>query len=290
MTARAYAKINLGLRILRKRKDGYHDIETIFHRINLFDELVFEPSSVISMSCNRHELPTDDTNLCIRAAGLLQRTLKIQSGVHITLKKNIPIGAGLGGGSSDAGAVLTTLPVWWNEDPTKIDLHALALELGSDVPYFLKHGTAYATGRGEILQYFTLDLPYWVVVIYPNIHIATSWAYQNASLANEKLRTKNRQSDQSLKDIVLEHLHQPRMLMNLLHNDFEALILRTYPEVAKIKKLLYDGGAIFAQLSGSGSSVYGFFREQGYAHHIAESVHHQYQVFVTPPHFQTERD
>jgi len=288
MTVRAYAKINIGLRILRKREDNYHDIETIFHRINLFDEIVFEPSSVISMSCSRHDLPTDDTNLCIRAASLLQRTFKMQNGVHITLRKNIPIGAGLGGGSSDAAAVLTGLPLWWGEHLSRNELHALALELGSDVPYFLQHGSAYATGRGEILEYFNLDVPYWIVVAYPNIHISTSWAYQNTPFTNNRSSNKNRPSRDSLKDILQEHLHQPHMLMNLLHNDFESLVLRTYPEIAKVKKTLYDGGAVFSQMSGSGSSVYGLFKEERYARDVAASLP-KCQVFVTPPHFQAEK-
>lgn len=288
MTVRAYAKINIGLRILRKREDGYHDIETVFHRINLFDEIVFEPSSVVSMSCNRHDLPTDDTNLCIRAASVLQRTFKIKNGVHITLKKNIPIGAGLGGGSSDAATVLTALPVWWGENPSPGELYALALELGSDVPYFLQHGTACATGRGEVLEYFDLDLPYWIVVAYPNIHVSTSWAYQNSSLRNESVRTGNRPSGDSVKDVLLEHLHHPRMLMHLLSNDFESLVLRTYPEIAKVKKILYDSGAVFSQMSGSGSSVYGFFKEERYARHVAASLS-KCQVFVTPPHFRAKK-
>jgi 4-diphosphocytidyl-2-C-methyl-D-erythritol kinase len=287
VTIRAYAKINVGLHVLRKRQDGFHDIETIFHRINLFDEIIFEPSPTISLSSNQHNLPTDDTNLCIRAAGLLQRAFKKHNGVHITLKKNIPIGAGLGGGSSDAAAVLTALPVWWNESPEAIDHRTLALELGSDVPYFLQRGTAYATGRGEILQYFKLDLPYWIVVVYPNLHISTSWAYQNVEIKNA-LTSNVKPQTSNLKDTLLEHLSNPRMLMNLLHNDFEPLVLRTYPDVAKIKKALYDSGAVFAQLSGSGSSVYGFFNSEKYAKDIAETLRQQCQVFITPPHFQTE--
>jgi 4-diphosphocytidyl-2-C-methyl-D-erythritol kinase len=278
MTTRAYAKINLGLRVLRKRDDSYHDIETVLHRIDLFDEILFEPSSTISLSCNRRDLPTDDTNLCVRAAVLLQQSLNIRNGVHITLKKNIPVGAGLGGGSSDAAAVLTALPVWWNKSPDTVDLHALASELGSDVPFFLKRGTARATGRGEILEYFDFDLPYSVVIVYPNIHISTTWAYQHVS-SNPKPHTG------SLKETLLDHISDPRILRSLLRNDFEPLVLRTHEEVAGVMKIMYDSGAVFTQISGSGSSVYGFFESEQSARVALGNFPPEYAVFTTSPHF-----
>lgn len=283
MTTRAYAKINLGLRILRRREDGYHDIETVFHRINLFDEITFEPSSTISLTTNHHELPTDDRNLCVRAAGLLQKTCGIHQGVHITLKKEIPIGAGLGGGSSDAAVVLTALPFWWGEKMQEGELHRLAFELGADVPYFLKPGTAHATGKGEVLEYFELALPYWIIVVYPNLHISTSWAYANTQL-------RRRGEERSLKDILLEHLSQPRMLTSLLQNDFEPLVLRTYPQVANLRKLLYDRGAVFAQLSGSGSSLFGLFIDEDLAKKAASDFRSEYPTFLTPPHFTIPQD
>lgn len=288
MTTRAYAKINLGLRILGRRDDGYHEIETIFHRINLYDEITFEPASTISLACNHHELPTDERNLCVRAAGLLQKLFGIHEGVHITLKKTIPIGAGLGGGSADAAAVLVTLPKWWNQTLSTEEQFALALQLGADVPYFLQPGTAYATGKGEILHYIELDIPYWIVVVYPNLHISTAWAYQKVKIPNLKSQISNPKTQATLKEIILEHLHEPRMLMSLLHNDFEPLILRTYEPVARVKQALYIAGADFAQLSGSGSSVFGLFQNETYAKDAARELGKHYQVFITPPHFKAE--
>ena len=175
---RAYAKINLGLRILRKRADGYHDIETIFYRIQPYDEIVLELSHGISLVCNNSELPTDEGNLCVRAAGMLQQHYDIIERVHISLKKSIPVGAGLGGGSSDAASVLTGLVELWKLPASENDLRSFAVQLGSDVPYFLEPGTAYGTGRGEKLDYFDFDFPYWIVLVYPNIHISTAWAYR----------------------------------------------------------------------------------------------------------------
>ena len=292
MITRAYAKINLGLRILHKRDDGYHDIETVFHRINLYDEITLESSSAVSLSCSRHDLPTDDSNLCVRAAALLQKTLNIRQGVHLTLRKNIPVGAGLGGGSSDAAAVLTTLPAWWNETLDNKTLSDLALQLGADVPYFLNPGTAYATGKGEQLDYFAFDVPYWILVVYPGFHISTTWAYENVQTENGKGKRENLdppigrlKSEIPLKNILLENIKNPRMLMNLLHNDFEALVLRTHGEVAKVKKALYDAGSVFAQMSGSGSSVYGLFRSETETQAAGDELRKRYQVFVTEPDF-----
>ncbi|MBI4547601.1 MAG: 4-(cytidine 5'-diphospho)-2-C-methyl-D-erythritol kinase [Ignavibacteriae bacterium] len=285
ITLKAYAKINLGLRLLRKREDGYHDIETIFHRINLFDEIALEPSSTISLTCTDLTLPTDERNLCIRAAQLLQQHCNSRQGVHISLKKNIPVSAGLGGGSSDGAATLRGLIELWNVNVPDKELCSIALQLGSDVAYFLRRGTAYTTGRGEVLEYFDLDLPYWIVVVFPSLHISTAQAYQNVQLKSQKKKGGNQTS---LKELLLESINDPRMLMNFLHNDFESLILRSYRDVAQVKKALYDAGAVFAQLSGSGSAVYGLFSNEQYANDAGKELCKNYQVFTTQPHFKPD--
>lgn len=286
MTIRAYAKINLGLRVLRKREDGFHDIETVFHRINVFDEITLEPSPTIALTCSRHDLPTDEGNLCVRVAIELQKMLNNRDGVHLALKKNIPVGAGLGGGSSDAAAVLSVLPQWWNMRLSDEELFKLGLRLGADIPYFLKRGTAHAKGKGEILEYFPLEIPYWIVVVYPNLHISTAWAYQSLQVTGQREKGKSPESQTSLKDILLEHMYQPRMLLQLLRNDFEPTVLRTHEPVARVKQALYLGGAVFAQMAGSGSSVFGFFESERFAEEIARELGKQYQVFITPPRFE----
>ena len=286
MTTRAYAKINLGLRILNRRDDGYHDIETVFRRINLFDELSFEPASTISLTCNQPDLPTDGRNLCVRTTELVQKISGTHQGVHITLKKNIPVGAGLGGGSADAATVLRTLPQWWGAGLSEQQLFALALEIGADVPYFLKAGTACATGKGEILDYFALEMPYWIVVVYPNLHVSTTWAYQNVRAKSPKEKRKQATVRPSLKDILIQNINDPRMLTNLLHNDFEPLVLRAHEPVARLRQSLSVAGADFAQMSGSGSSVYGLFLEEGHARDAARELANRFQVSLTPPHFE----
>src|SRR5713101_267279 len=200
LALKSYAKINLGLRILRKREDGYHDIETVFHRVNIFDEIELSTWVGISLTCNNREVPANDNNLCVRAATLLGETYGVGEGVHIQLTKCIPIGAGLGGGSSDAASTLLGLNLFWNLNLGKEKLAPLALELGADVPYFLNEGSAYATGRGEKLEYLDVDVPHWILIVYPNIHISTAWAFKNAPIPN-------RQSPISLREILLDNLN-----------------------------------------------------------------------------------
>ena len=279
MILKAYAKINLGLRILGKRPDGYHDIETIFHRVDIFDEITLSPSSTISFASSSQELPTDERNLCVSAAYAFQKKFNVMNGIQIELKKNIPIGAGLGGGSSDAAAVLLGLNQSWNVKAPHEMLHSLALTLGSDVPYFLQQGSAHATGKGEILDYFTLNVPYWLVIIFPNVHISTEWAYKNAG---ERLEVRGL----SLKDVATENINDLQKLSTLVHNDFEELVFKSFPAIADVKQQLYKLGAGFAQLSGSGSSVYGLFQEESQAKAATQEFEKNYRAFLTPPNFQ----
>ncbi|MGA2624552.1 MAG: 4-(cytidine 5'-diphospho)-2-C-methyl-D-erythritol kinase [Bacteroidota bacterium] len=287
MGLKAYAKINLGLRILRKRDDGYHDIETVFHRIDLFDEVTFHPSQDVSFSSSDAGLPTDDRNLCVRAAESLRRRCNVDDGVRIHLKKNIPVGAGLGGGSSDAAATLLGLVQFWKLKISDAELLSIALQLGSDVPYFLKSGTACATGRGDVLEYFSLDVPSWIVLVYPNVQVSTAWAYAEHDRPNEKGGRGDRVAGPiSLKQIVCDNIARPRMFSTLLRNDLEPVVFRAHESLAGLKQALFDAGADFAQMSGSGSSVYGFFSDEHLVTTAAEKLAIHYRVFVTRPHFR----
>ncbi len=242
-------------------------------------------SDIITLVCTQPELPTDENNLCIKAAELLRQQFGVSKGVHITLRKQIPVGAGLGGGSSDAAATLLGLVQLWNLETSIETLSTLALKLGSDVPYFLHEGTAYATGRGEMLNYFDLEIPYWIVLVYPNIHVSTAWAYReigtNLSSINETAEIRKH----SLKDLVMKNIHHPELLRKIIVNDFEPVVMKKYPVIGQIKQELYDNGAIFAQMSGSGSSVYGFFETKERADSAIRHFEQRYAVFLTPPNF-----
>jgi 4-diphosphocytidyl-2-C-methyl-D-erythritol kinase len=282
ISAQAYAKINLGLRILRKRPDGYHDIETVFHLINICDELTFVQSESVSLACSDSTLPCDDENLCMKAVRILQQQCNTRQGVKITLKKNIPVGAGLGGGSSDAATTLRALTKLWNLQINEDTLAELALRLGSDVPFFLTPGTAYATGRGEKLEYLPIVLPYWIVTAYPKIHISTAWAYSHINPAREP-------GAFTLKYIMQEYHGNVSKLSGLLKNDFEHVVKAHHPKVDKMLEALKFHGAKLVQLSGSGSSVYGVFTSKAAAEGFAHKAGDGNIVCITPPHFTVQQ-
>jgi 4-diphosphocytidyl-2-C-methyl-D-erythritol kinase len=158
------------------------------------------------------------------------------------------------------------------------DMANLALQLGSDVPYFLHSGTAYATGRGEILESLPFTLPYWIVVVYPNVQISTAWAYSN-------VKTLKEVGAFSLKHIFQRHHGNIEMLSKLLRNDFEPIVKAHHPQVAKILDALRFWGAEFAQLSGSGSSVYGIFSKKAAMNQFVHKAGDENRIFITPPHF-----
>jgi 4-diphosphocytidyl-2-C-methyl-D-erythritol kinase len=282
MTGRAYAKINLGLRIIRRREDGYHEIETVFHPVNIFDtiELKSEGNEILIESTDP-QLSTGRSNLCWKAADALRREGKAMRGVKIHIDKRIPVGAGLGGGSSDAALILRKLPNLWNLKISNERVHEIAASLGSDVPYFLQPGNAFATGRGEVLDYFELSLPHWIVIIYPGIRVATRWAY-------EHVKPEEQIEREDLKRLLVENLDRPTEWRNKLKNDFEELVFQTHEPVKQIKDMLYNAGADFALMSGSGSAVFGLFRNEQSARAIVETPRKKYQAFLTEPNFRPD--
>jgi 4-diphosphocytidyl-2-C-methyl-D-erythritol kinase len=277
---RAYAKINLGLFVLRKRPDGYHDIATVFHRVDLFDEITFTESPTICVLSDEPAAPGGDKNICSKAARLLQGAIGTTAGVAITLNKKIPVGAGLGGGSSDAATVIRELPSFWNARVNTELLHRLAMQLGSDVPFFLLSGSAFAKGRGENLTPVNLDIPYAILLCYPNVHISTPWAYAHLKLTPVE-------AEVDVARIVATGMTNPGWLRENLRNDFEPVVFNAYPEVSRVKEAMLHGGATYASLSGSGSSVYGMFPDAARATAVGHAFAVDgYRTFLTPPHFR----
>lgn len=280
MRTRAYGKINLGLRILRKRPDGFHDIETVFHRIDLFDELTFRlHEKEVLLNTTHPDLRDVRTNLCVRAANLLRDLTGTQDGVEITLNKNIPLGAGLGGGSADAAATLQCLRALWNLDISDAEMHTLAATLGSDVPFFLDHRSAYATGRGEILEPLSLRLPSWIIVCTPPIHVSTASAYKSLSRTSEPVPLAD------LRSLLVERAHDPAALRGALVNDFESVVFPRHPEIQAIKETMLRLGAEFALLTGSGSSVFALTRSDVTARTLLREMEEAGRVFATRPFF-----
>ena len=264
---RAPAKINLGLHVLRKRSDGYHDIETVFYRIDWADTVSVEPADEVSMTCSDPDLPVDEGNLCMQAALALRDAADVSEGVRIHLEKRVPYGAGLGGGSSDAAATLLLLSdMWLDADAAgampRAEVHALlhdvAATVGSDVPFFLEEATAaYATGRGDQLAPFPsrmgedqgFYLPHEVVVVVPPVQVSTPDAYRRV--------TPDDQHRPDLREVVrsMDLARWRRALVN----DFEMPITEAFPEIGAVRELLGEAGAAYMSLTGSGSAMYGVF-------------------------------
>ncbi len=259
MKVRAFAKINLGLKILGKRADGFHELDTIFARIGIFDELEIRlrEDGQIHVTVEGAQIPTKE-NLVFRAAWLLQKFSPRSLGIDIFLKKRIPLGAGLGGGSADAAAVLRTLPKIWGLKIAPEKLHKIAASLGSDVPFFLAKKVCRGRGRGEILEPITLPkkFPREVLVVVPPIQISTAWAFNTLSL-----RAPLRGAKQSVRAAGLL-IPSRRDRSDDFLNDFERVVFQEFPEIRQIKKQLEKSGAAIASLSGSGSAVFGLFRKR----------------------------
>lgn len=250
---KAYSKINIGLEVLYKRNDGFHEINTIFARTCLADDLIFEHAESISIASYPPFGFDKNENLIFKAAILLQEASHATKGAKITVKKKIPMGGGLGGGSSNAASALIGLQKLWGLDIPESELLNIAIKLGSDVPFFLKEGIAVGKGRGETLDYYEFALPWPVLIVNPGIHISTAAAYSSLKCKSKKcggsdllLSLKN-----GMKDIA--------KLKDTIKNDFEEYVFSVHPEMAIIKNTLYGSGAVFALMSGSGSSLFGFF-------------------------------
>jgi 4-diphosphocytidyl-2-C-methyl-D-erythritol kinase len=255
----AFAKINLGLRIVGKRSDGYHELETFFLQIDLADRLFFEATTrnSLELTCNNPDIPVDASNLCARAYQLICAKTERQLGVRLHLEKNIPFGAGLGGGSSDAAVTLIALNRLFDLNLTIDNLYQLATQLGSDVPFFLTGGLCRGRGRGEILEPVA-DLPdFWILLVAPSVVVPTAWAYQNYN----KLALTKTQKCRKLPSLNIRQLTDHE-LVEICQNDLEAAVFEKYEELAVIKAQLQRSGAVASSMTGSGSAMFGLFRTQ----------------------------
>lgn len=267
-TKQAPAKINLGLHILRKRPDGYHDIETVLHRIDWADSITARPADELSMTCTDPALPTDERNLCLAAAQRLREAFAVDRGAALHLEKRVPYGAGLGSGSSDAATTLQLLSELWALDASRADLHEIARQIGADVPFFLDEApAAYATGRGDTLSPLSTGgtpyrIPYSIVVAVPDVHVSTATAYDGVT---------PRETDRSdLPELVASN--ELSRWCAELRNDFESSLLAAEPRVASLREMLVDAGADYVSLSGSGAAVYGLFSSRTTARSAHETI------------------
>jgi 4-diphosphocytidyl-2-C-methyl-D-erythritol kinase len=263
MRSKAPAKINLLLRVLRKRPDGYHDLASIMQQISIYDELEYTlQQEGITLHCPGTDLPTNEQNLIYRAAQTIFNHTGYRNGVEIVLNKSIPSAAGLGGGSSDAATTLMTLNDLCSLGLSKTELIKLGAKLGADVPFFIFGRSAFATGIGDKLQTLP-DLPQInMVLINPTFPLSTKTVYENLNLALTK--KKNNYSIPrfyALGDVIRE-----------LHNDLEAVSLKMHPELNDLKQMLMKEGALGALMSGSGPTLFGIFADEKSAKEAREAI------------------
>ncbi len=252
------AKINLGLHVLRRRQDGYHDLETVFLRIPWGDRLTVRPAARLTLTCSDPALPTDGRNLCMKAARVLAEAAGVTQGAALHLEKAVPYGAGLGGGSGDAAATLRLLVRLWDLSVSAERLHELAAALGSDVPFFLGPDAAYATGRGERLTPLRdpagrpYRFPFGLVVAVPPVHVSTAEAYSRVC-PHDAHRP-------DLRAVVASN--ELARWRSELVNDFEGPVCEAFPFIADVRERLLAVGAGYAALSGSGAAVFGVFETE----------------------------
>ena len=249
----SYAKVNLGLKVLNERSDGYHNISTIFQEIDLHDQLIISKNiSGCQFSSNVNWLHNDQNNLCVIAYSHMKDLYNIE-GIDIVLTKNISRGSGLGSGSSNAATVLKSISKIYDLNVSYEDLVKIGSKIGADVPFFIKGGTQIGEGIGEKLIGLKSAIKGWYLIITPDITIDTKWAYLQLKniLDNDTLPTK-------FSNLISEKVINLDTI-KFFENDFESVVFPTYPEIGAIKEELLALGAKFASLSGSGSTVFGIF-------------------------------
>ncbi len=273
------AKININLEVLEKRSDGFHNIKTIFMLTDLYDKLFFEPSEKIELLCEGNpNLPTDSSNLIVRAAIMLKENSGTNKGVKIKLNKVIPTGAGLGGGSSNAAVTLMALNILWNLNYSDEKLMELGNKLGSDVPFFIfGKQVAIGEGKGEILHEIPDFLDKWIVLACPEISVETKGAYNEIT----KLLTK-RDRNVNLYDLYEKCLCKEVSLKELFYNDFEKVVLKKYPDIESIKRSFLIEHADASVLTGSGATVVGVFKDKASANKW-QSIHPGLKTFCVRP-------
>lgn len=286
---RAYAKINLTLDVLGKRSDGYHELATVMQTIDLYDTLclIRTEDRRIEVICDTPELSSGDNLAACAAERFLQRRdalqpIHLSEGLTIELSKRIPIAAGLGGGSSDAAAVLLALHQWWKIPVSQAEMVALAASLGSDVPFFLTGGLALCEGRGDVVTQLPpseMDFMRWLVLLKPPIGLSTATVFRHLSASDYTDGSYSRAFSAAVRAGASPH-------MGHLHNSLERTVLERYPEVARAKADMLHAGAQLVQLSGSGPTLFAPFPDlkaaldvqhrlqaQGYDVYLSHAVH-----------------
>lgn len=270
------AKINLGLKIVGKRPDGYHNLETIFQEISLSDSLWIEKSDKTHFKSNFPELKNDESNLCIKALRKFENFFDDKFPIKIRHEKRIPIGAGLGGGSSNAATILKAVCEIYELKISENDLLKIASDLGADVPFFLKGKSAFAYGIGDKLEEIELPKNYMICLVFPKVSVSSAWAFSNL-----KINLTNKSSFNKFGTLESEMCFWNDLIPNL-KNDFEDVVFKKYSRIREVKDKLIQSGSIKSLMSGSGSCVFGIFKELDEAK-LKKIFEQENEVFFAKP-------
>ena len=271
------AKVNIGLRVLKKKDNGYHDIVTVFQEVDFFDIITLTKNSHgCSFNSNVDWLKNNEHNLCIAAYKLMEKNYDI-GGIDIDLNKKIPSGSGLGGGSSNAASIMKGICELYDLNIANNELEHLAVKIGADVPFFINGSIQLGEGIGEKLTPLKKKVSGKYLIIVPNVVINTSWAY--SQLKNGL--------DSSASSINFASLLNKKTInfnkLKLIENDFESIVIPTYPEIGEIKEKLCAFGAQYASLSGSGSTVFGIFNDEALLEEAFSYFTPKYNTFISCP-------
>jgi 4-diphosphocytidyl-2-C-methyl-D-erythritol kinase len=275
---KAYAKINLGLKILGKRQDGYHNILSLFQTVEVHDTLMISDSEPPSLECGASDVPLGAENLILKAERLFSEFTGINSHAHFLLTKIIPLGGGLGGGSANAAAALRGLRRFYRiESLSENEMMEMAAKLGSDVPFLLSGGTAVVSGRGENILPTDWPFDFTYIIVNPGFAISTAWAYHSLQNLSGNYDNYNE---------IIGCLQKGKLgkdeFFRSLSNDFESVVLPEYPVLATIKSIMLDQGASAAFMTGSGSSMVGIFEDEQKAYSCSTMMNNrQCTVFTT---------
>ena len=250
----APAKINLGLIITGKRADGYHNILSVFQTVGLCDTLRLSSTGSARLTCDSQDVPAGPENLVFKAEELFCSQFGVNNRAYFTLEKSIPVGGGLGGGSSDAAAALRGLRTLYGIEAENAALKDIAAALGSDIPFLVTGGTAVVSGRGEVIREVQLPFNFSYVLVFPGFGVATAWAYSQVSMYGERSDEYNAMTEK-----LLDGTLSGDEFSSALHNDFEPAVFAGYPVLGDIKQRLLELGASGAMMTGSGSTILGIF-------------------------------
>ncbi|MBK54045.1 MAG: 4-(cytidine 5'-diphospho)-2-C-methyl-D-erythritol kinase [Candidatus Marinimicrobia bacterium] len=275
MILRSKSKINLGLKVLNKRSDGLHNIVTIFQEVDFGDKIqLVKHKTGCQIKSDVDWIPVDNSNICHKAYSALCHELNQDFGVKISLEKRIPVGSGIGGGSANAATTLIGLNSLYNLGLNDKKLESIAVNIGADVPFFIKGGTQIGQETGGKLSPITKKLEAAVLLVIPKVPISTEWAY---SQLKNKLK-----SDNSILRFV-DLMRKDFLSFKFFENDFEKIVIPAYPEIGSIKNKLLDSGAKFASLSGSGSTVFGIFDDNVFAKKAESYFRNSHLTILTRP-------